>query len=289
MHMCLSARSRHSFGSSGGVEARGAVEEGAVLLPHYVDHYSGINIEMEAGTTLEQFKKDMHFSLVEWRKDKKRGIWLKLKSPEDIDLINESVKHHGFQFHSVDHEGEVLLSNWLPGGESTLPVGPSFYAGVGVVCISKDNKILAVQEKNGWLKNKGFWKIVTGLADPNEPIEKAAIRELLEETGIKGNFKRVLALRQGKGTLKKSDLFFVCLVEPLSEEIIIQQNEIEKACWMELDEFFSQEWLTSRPAYKALNMAILDSLRDERQASAGLLLERFEDVGQSIFIPPSFI
>ena len=79
---------------------------------------------------------------------------------------------------------------------------------------------------------------MTGLVDPNEPIENAVVRELFEETGVKGTFKRILAVRQGRGTLKKGDLFFVCLVEPHSEDIIIQQNEIEKACWMDMDQFF---------------------------------------------------
>ena len=116
-----------------------------------------------------------------------------------------------------------------------------------------------------------------------------AVRELFEETGVKGTFKRILAVRQGRGTLKKGDLFFVCLVEPHSEDIIIQQNEIEKACWMDMDQFFSQEWMASRPPYKAVIMAILDYLNEERQATAGLLLERYEDEGQSIFIPPRSI
>lgn len=263
---------------------------GGTMLAHSIDHYNGVNIdEIDGNMTPEKFKRDLGFSLAEWRKDKKRGVWLKLKSPDNIDLINESVKNHGFQFHSVDVDGAVLLSNWLPVGESSsLPIGPSYYAGVGVVCISKDRKkILAVQEKNGWLKGKGYWKIVTGLADANEPIEIAAVRELMEECGVKGTFKRVLALRQGKGVLKKGDLFFVCLVEPESEKLTIQQSEIERACWMDIDEFFAQKWLASRPPYKALNMAILESLQEESSSTAGLLLQRYDDQDQSIFVPPS--
>ena len=272
------------------VGASASTRSPAAILPHTEDHYSGVSIDEVGTTTLENFKRDLLFSLAEWKRNKKRGVWLKLKSPEHIDLINESVKNHGFQFHSVDNaDGSVLLNNWLPGGpNSSLPIGPAFYAGVGIICISKDQKrILAVQERNGWLKGKGYWKMPTGLCDALEPIEKAAVRELMEETGVKGKFKRVLAMRQGKGTLRKGDLFFVCLVEPLTEELVVQESEIEKAEWREMDGFFSQEWLASRPPYKALNQAIRESLVEGGGSEAGLLLHRYDDQDQSIFIPQS--
>ena len=89
---------------------------------------------------------DLCHSLQSGKKDKKKGVWLKLKSPEDIDLINESVKNHGFQFHSVDHQGGTVVEV-ASETESSLPIGPSFYAGVGVVCISKDDKILPYKRR----------------------------------------------------------------------------------------------------------------------------------------------
>jgi ADP-ribose pyrophosphatase YjhB (NUDIX family) len=219
----------------------------ADVLPCVIDHYGGVNIEPSENTSVEAFDRALGNSVAVWKSTSKRGVWLRLKSPAQIGLANVAVANHGFDMHSVDADGGLLLSRWLPEGVSSLPIGPSYYVGVGVVCISKAGKILAVQEKNGWTKGKGYWKIVTGLVDDGEAIEAAALRELKEETGVTGKFKKVIGMRQGRGTLKKGDIFVVCLVEPLSEDLTAQPTEIEQVAWLDLGAFFKQEWLASRP------------------------------------------
>ena len=260
------------------------------ILEHTVDHYNGINIMgVPTESTDAMFGEKLGSSLKSWRQEGRRGVWLRLKSPHQMHLLNTAVNDHGFQVHSATPE-EVLLSHWLPGDSpSSLPHGPSYYLGVGVICVSKSGKILAVQEKNGWLKGKGWWKMVTGLADPLEPIEKAALRELKEETGVTGKFDRILAIRQGRGTLGKGDIFVVCLVEPLDEELTPQETEIEKAAWVDMDDFFNQKWLSGRPSYKKLNDAIYLTIKggNKNKAITGLLSESFEKDRMTIYYPPT--
>ena len=251
-----------------------------MLLDHKIDHYNGVNIT-KIEDSEEKFSEKLNTSIERWRNEGRRGIWMRLKSPSEMHLLHTAVKS-GFKTHSAT-EQEVLLNYWLPEEESSLPGPPSYYLGVGVICINKEGKILAVQEKNGWLKGRGWWKMVTGLADPMEPIPQAALRELKEETGISGKFEKVLAIRQGRGTLGKGDIFVVCLVQPLDEKLTPQESEIEKAEWMDIDAFFGQEWLSTRPAYNALNKAIHEAIKSN--SKVGFVSARYDKDRMTIYIP----
>ena len=63
-----------------------------------------------------------------------------------------------------------------------------------------------------------------------EDLETAAVREVLEETGIKIKFEGVLAFRQNHntGVEGKTDLFFLCKARPLSSEITVQVKKTKK-------------------------------------------------------------
>lgn len=69
------------------------------------------------------------------------------------------------------------------------------------------------------------WKVPTGLVSQGEDFDEAAEREVLEETGVRGKFSAVLALRQAHGlAFGKSDLFFMCAIvpEPGQDELVPQ-------------------------------------------------------------------
>jgi NADH pyrophosphatase NudC (nudix superfamily) len=91
--------------------------------------------------------------------------------------------------------------------------------------------------------------------DPKEDLHKAAIREVFEETGmmfvkdgrfdfvnwigIKTEFVGFISLRQSHyARFGKSDIYITCLLKPLTNQITIQEEEIEAAKWMPLDEIF---------------------------------------------------
>jgi len=143
--------------------------------------------------------------------------------------------------HHANKENTVLVQ-WLPSTPSTIPQPSSHYVRVGVAVVDERNRILVVQEKFGPASRRGkdFWKMPTGLVDNGEDIAAAAVREVMEETGVKVRFEGVLAFRQNHktGVEGKTDLFFLCKATPLSSEIIPQESEIARAEWMPLEEYF---------------------------------------------------
>jgi 8-oxo-dGTP pyrophosphatase MutT (NUDIX family) len=55
-------------------------------------------------------------------------------------------------------------------------------------------KVLLIKENNKSMMN--LWKFPGGLVDQGETIEKAAIREVLEETGIHTHFLGMFGFRE---------------------------------------------------------------------------------------------
>ena len=142
-----------------------------------------------------------------------RGVWIHI--PPQLAAYVPTCIQQGFDFHMVtpsatttndsDIMGNdnirstgsnsiLILSQWLPDSTSRLPVGPTHQVGVGCLIwhpedspmLGPQRRILVVQEKSGPAATFRLWKLPTGLADPNEDIHDAAIRELYEETGLVG-------------------------------------------------------------------------------------------------------
>lgn len=128
--------------------------------------------------------------------------------------------------------------------------------------------MLAVQEKNGPLKGLGFWKIPTGLVDAKEDLHVASCREVLEETGIETEFLGLLCFRHAHDfQFGKSDLFFVCLLKPLTKTIVKQESEIEASEWIDLDVYMNQNLFSSSPVYSRLNEYIQKIAKDKNRSS----------------------
>jgi len=70
-------------------------------------------------------------------------------------------------------------------------------------------------------------------------------------------FKAVLAMRQAHGlAFGKSDMFFVVALEPEGwaeqQELVIQEDEIEAATWLPLQEYATSPFTQSRPLLKKI-------------------------------------
>lgn len=102
----------------------------------------------------------------------------------------------------------------------------------GFVYDKQTNKILLIKENAG--PAKGRWKIPGGSVDPNEEVKDAAMREVLEETGIETEFVQLLCFRQSEYLFGCQNLYFVILLKPLTFDIKPQESEIEDACWMDV-------------------------------------------------------
>ncbi|KAJ7527406.1 hypothetical protein O6H91_16G052900 [Diphasiastrum complanatum] len=190
------------------------------------------------------FVTRLHSSLANWKSKQKKGVWLKLPT-ENANLVPSAIEA-GFTYHHAEPQ-YVMLTYWIPDSPCTLPPNASHQVGIGAFVLNKKGEILAVQEKNGPLKGLGIWKFPTGLVNQAEDIFAGAIREVKEETGIDAEFVQVLGFRQGHHVaFEKSDLFFVCILRPLSSEIVVQESELEAAKWMPLDEFTTQPFYRQR-------------------------------------------
>jgi len=129
-----------------------------------------------------------------------------------------------------------VLTKWLPTDEpNKLPGYMTNYLGVGGLVINDKKEVLVIKEK--YFTNAP-WKLPGGLADPLEDIGAAAIREVLEETGVKTEFQSVIAFRHRHDALwSGSDLYFVVRLKPLSTEIKMDESEVSDARWMAVRNF----------------------------------------------------
>ena len=72
-----------------------------------------------------------------------------------------------------------------------------------------------------------------GYVDPGEDIDKAAVREVMEETGIQTKFKSIVAFRHGHNfNFGCSDIYVLVALTPLSTDIKFDSKEISDCQWM---------------------------------------------------------
>lgn len=110
------------------------------------------------------------------------------------------------------------------------------YGVIPVYVDSKGNKqYLVVQNHDG------FWGFPKGGANENEKPAEAAVRELLEETGIKveadnltKNVSYEYEMPTPVGPKDKTVYLFPANVD--IQEVNLQQNELQNYKWMSLDE-----------------------------------------------------
>lgn len=189
------------------------------------------------------FPKHLQATVTACREWGKSSLWVEV--PMTRASLIESMHSIGLRFHHAVDETAVL-NMWLrPDSESKIPDFSTHNVGVGAVVVNGRNEILCVRELR---RNYRPWKTPTGLSELGEPLDVAAEREVLEETGIEAKFHSILGFRQTHGLAHgRSDLFFVCRLDPVEQvdaegnvivpEPVAQACEIEKAEWVPLDEF----------------------------------------------------
>ncbi|KAB2088622.1 hypothetical protein ES319_A03G011300v1 [Gossypium barbadense] len=219
------------------------------ILDGFDDEYGGVIVDSERlPANPNVFASMLRFSVSHWKAKEKKAIWLKLPV-EKSDLVPVAVKQ-GFEYHHAE-KGYVMLTYWLPEGPSMLPANASHQVGVGGFVVNDKNEVLVVQEKHCAPSFVGLWKIPTGFIDESEEIYAGAVREVKEETGIDTEFLEVVAFRHVHNVaFEKSDLFFICMLKPLSTRIIVDGHEIQAAKWMPLIEFVEQPFIQQDSMFK---------------------------------------
>ncbi|KAK9827662.1 hypothetical protein WJX81_004616 [Elliptochloris bilobata] len=212
------------------------------------DAYDGVLVD---AASLPENKADFTESLLHsleiWRRQGKRGIWLRV--PIEKAGYLEPAVAAGFVFHHAEPT-HVMCTHWLSLDVNKLPANASHQVGIGAFVLNKRREVLVVQEKNGPLRGQSVWKMPTGLVNAGEDVSEAAEREVLEETGVRAKFQAVLAIRQAHGfAFDKSDMFFCIALtpEPGQSALVPQADEIQAAAWMPLEEYAAIPFIHSRP------------------------------------------
>ncbi|KAK2648956.1 hypothetical protein Ddye_016445 [Dipteronia dyeriana] len=127
-------------------------------------------------------------------------------------------------FFDYQYEGVVV-------DPERLPANPNVFASRIRPSLSHWRRmVLVVQEKYCNPSFTGLWKLPTGFILESEEIYKRAIREVKEETGIDSEFVEVVAFRHAHEVIfEKLDLFFVCILKPVSSQIKVDDLEIQDA------------------------------------------------------------
>ncbi|KAI4308533.1 hypothetical protein L6164_031592 [Bauhinia variegata] len=215
--------------------------EGIGLLHYVEDRHGGVIVNMEKPMDSKVFSSLLNDSLSHWREQGKKGVWIKL--PLGLSSLVDVVVKAGFRYHHAEPD-YLMLVHWIPNIADTLPANASHRVGIGAFVTNSNREVLVVQECNGIFKGTGVWKMPTGTVNEGEDISTAAIREVKEETGIETEFVEVLAFRQShQSFFQKSDLFFVCMLQPCSFNIEMQPSEIEAAQWMPIKDYADQPFM----------------------------------------------
>ena len=180
----------------------------------------------------EDFRRRLELSLEAWKHEGLKVVWLEVPIARagHIPVAVET----GFSFHHTG-KGYVMLTYRLVAG-ATVPPYATHYIGAGGVVINSDRELLVVRERYVMRGRGKSYKLPGGAIHEQEHLADGVMREVFEETGITTRFVDVVCFRNMHGyRYGKSDIYFVCRLEPLSREISVQDEEIEECLWMPLE------------------------------------------------------
>ncbi|KAK2441147.1 nudix hydrolase [Trifolium repens] len=212
------------------------------------DKYGGVILTVQKPMDSVYFASQLKDSISHWKQQGKKGMWINLPILHS-NLVDSAVKA-GFSYHHAEPDYLMLVYR-IPDTSVSIPANASHHVGIGAFVVNNKNEVLVVQEISGKFGGTGVWKMPTGVVDEGEDICDAAIREVEEETGIEAEFVEVLAFRQShKSFFQKSDLFFVCMLQPQSFDIQNQASEIEAAKWMPFEDYAAQPFVQNNELFK---------------------------------------
>ena len=198
------------------------------------DRYGGVEIEVfdsAAAISTERFADALRISVDSWSAAGKGGLWLRI--PLACAGLAGAAAANGFAFHHAQ-PGYLLMTRWLLPTPSPLPSYGFTQIGVGGVVLNARDEVLMVQERvSPMARYQGTWKLPGGLADPGENFADTVLREVMEETGVKGALEGVVSLRHGHGfRFNQGDLYVLVRLRASSDTITLDTHELLDARWM---------------------------------------------------------
>jgi len=105
--------------------------------------------------------------------------------------------------------------------------------GVGGAVVANDRLLLVRRSSR---RGRGNWQIPGGFVEVDETIEKAVIREVMEEAGVISQVKGVLGIRNRYSEENGNSIYVVFLMDHISGDASPDQREVDKAKFLYLDE-----------------------------------------------------
>jgi 8-oxo-dGTP pyrophosphatase MutT (NUDIX family) len=206
-------------------------------LPFSPDQFRGVIVDTDQLPDDATFAAALGPSLDAWTAEGLRLVWLKV--PIARAALVPIAAQVGFVFHH-SNEGDVMMTRRLV-EDAFVPTHATHYVGVGGVVINARRELLVVCEKHRRTSQR-YYKLPGGALQPGEHLVDAVLREVLEETGVRAKFESLVCFRHWHGyRYGKSDIYFVCRLAPLSEEVTMQAEEIEECLWMPVDEYLTSD------------------------------------------------
>jgi 8-oxo-dGTP pyrophosphatase MutT (NUDIX family) len=119
-------------------------------------------------------------------------------------------------------------------GMSTMSKRPNVWLAVAGIVVTDDGKWLVVKKRYGGLLGK--WSFPAGFVEPDETVDEAVKREILEETGIPVTVEGLVGVRSGVIKEQISDNMLLFLCRPLHSEVVYQESELYEAAFKTLEE-----------------------------------------------------
>ena len=209
-----------------------------LLLAHQVNRHGAV---IPDPATLPAapaaFGRSLEASLRVWQAAGHRSVLLEI--PIGLSALIPVAVEAGFVFHHSDAHVLTLLRSLTP--EPVFVPSATHTVGAGAVVINEQSELLVVWEAAD-RASPNRYKLPGGYVDAGEHIGTAVEREVFEETGVRSRFETMVCLRHWHVNLfGSSNLYFICRLSPLSEEIQNLDPEIHDVRWMPVETYLDSE------------------------------------------------
>lgn len=209
------------------------------ILSAKINIFQGVEVDIGAlGTDSERFSERLAHSLAAWQASGYQVVWLEI--PIDKAMLIPTAVQAGFVFHHSRPDAVMMTLPLVP--DAVIPPYATHYIGAGGLVLNARHELLVVTERAYRHRHPHYYKLPGGALKPAEHLVDAVIREVWEETGVHTRFRSVMGFRHWHGyRYGKSDIYFICRLEPLTEEIRMQESEIAECMWMPLEDYLADE------------------------------------------------
>jgi 8-oxo-dGTP diphosphatase len=224
----------------------------------------------------DEFREALARSLRAWMDEGLKVVWLEI--PIDKSALIPLAVDAGFVFHHGEHN-YVMLTYRLQKG-AFVPPYATHYVGAGGVVLNERQELLVVWERVHRMHGRRYYKLPGGALHRAEHLVDGVIREVQEETGVLTRFESLVCFRHWHGyRFNGSDIYFVCRLSPLTQEITIQQEEIQECLWMPVGAYLASEHVG------VFNKRIVQAALDTDCHLVPVTIEGYESEQREVFLP----